>query len=164
SGVGSIFMKQFSERGLDKSGIKLIGTGDVTDDDILNDMGAAAKGVITSMNYSAALDNPANKAYVEAFTKANNMRPNFMSVGGYDGMALIYKALEKTKGDVSGPALLEAMKGQSWESPRGPVTIDPDTREIIQNVYITEVKEVNGALYNVPFDKIEAVKDPAKIK
>src|SRR5690606_911575 len=73
SGVGSIFMKQFSERGLDKSGIKLIGTGDVTDDDILNDMGAAAKGVITSMNYSAALDNPANKAYVEAFTKANNM-------------------------------------------------------------------------------------------
>ncbi|MDX3906397.1 MAG: ABC transporter substrate-binding protein [Pigmentiphaga sp.] len=165
SGVGSVFMKQFAERGLDKSGIKLIGTGDVTDDDLLNDMGNVALGVVTSMHYSAALDNPANKAYVAGFQKANNgMRPNFHSVGGYDGMHLIYKALEATKGDTNGDKLLAAMKGQKWESPRGPVMLDPQTREMVQNIYISKVERVNGGLYNVPFDKIEAVKDPAKIK
>lgn len=165
SGVGAAFMKQFAERGLDKAGIKLIGTGDVTDDDLLNDMGDSALGVVTSMHYTAALDTPANKAYIAAFGKANNgLRPNFMSVGGYDGMHLIYKALEATKGNAKGDALLAAMKGMKWESPRGPVMIDPQTREIIQNIYITKVERVNGGLYNVPFDKIEAVKDPAKIK
>ena len=96
-GVGAIFMKQFAERGLDKSGIRLIGTGDVTDDDILNDMGDVALGVITSFHYSAAHDSAANKAYVAAYRKLNGKRPNFMSVGGYDGMRLIYKALEATK-------------------------------------------------------------------
>ena len=117
-------MKQFAERGLDKSGIKLIGTGDVTDDDILNDMGDVALGVITSFHYSAAHPSPENKAYVEAFKKLNNIRPNFHSLGGYDGMRMIYKALETTKGDTNGEALVNAMKGQSFESPRGPVTID----------------------------------------
>ncbi|MBX6317967.1 ABC transporter substrate-binding protein [Pigmentiphaga sp.] len=165
SGVGSVFMKQFAERGLDKAGIKLIGTGDVTDDDILNDMGNVALGVVTSMHYSAALDNPANKSYVAGMAKANNgLRPNFHSVGGYDGMHLIYKALEATKGDTNGDKLVAAMKGLKWDSPRGPVMLDPETREMVQNVYITKVERVNGGLYNVPFDKIEAVKDPAKIK
>ncbi|OVZ55308.1 ABC transporter substrate-binding protein [Pigmentiphaga sp. NML080357] len=165
SGVGSVFMKQFAERGLDKAGIKLIGTGDVTDDDLLNDMGNVALGVVTSMHYTAALDNRANKAYVAGIAKANNgMRPNFHSVGGYDGMHLIYKALEATKGDTNGDKLLAAMKGQKWESPRGPVMLDPETREMVQNIYISKVERVNGGLYNVPFDKIEAVKDPAKIK
>jgi len=165
SGVGSVFMKQFAERGLAKSGIKLIGTGDVTDDDLLNDMGNVALGVVTSMHYTAALDNPANKAYVAGIAKANKgMRPNFHSVGGYDGMHLIYKALEATKGETNGDKLLAAMKGQKWDSPRGPVVLDPQTREMVQNVYISKVERVNGGLYNVPFDKIEAVKDPAKIK
>jgi len=165
SGVGSVFMKQFAERGLDKAGIKLIGTGDVTDDDILNDMGNVALGVVTSMHYSAALDNPSNKSYVAGMAKANNgLRPNFHSVGGYDGMHLIYKALEATKGDTNGDKLVAAMKGLKWDSPRGPVMLDPETREMVQNVYITKVERVNGGLYNVPFDKIEAVKDPAKIK
>jgi len=165
SGVGSVFMKQFAERGLDKAGIKLIGTGDVTDDDILNDMGNVALGVVTSMHYSAALDNPANKSYVAGMAKANNgLRPNFHSVGGYDGMHLIYKALEATKGETNGDKLVAAMKGLKWDSPRGPVMLDPETREMVQNVYITKVERVNGGLYNVPFDKIEAVKDPAKIK
>ena len=165
SGVGSVFMKQFAERGLDKAGIKLIGTGDVTDDDILNDMGNVALGVVTSMHYSAALDNPANKSYVAGMAKANNgLRPNFHSVGGYDGMHLIYKALEATKGDTNGDKLVAAMKGLKWDSPRGPVMLDPETREMVQNVYITKVERVNGGLYNVPFDKIGAVKDPAKIK
>ncbi len=162
SGAGSAFAKQFVERGLDKSGIRLIATGDVTDDDILNRMGDVTLGVITSHHYSAAHPSAANRAFVDAFTKANNMRPNFMGVGGYDGMHLIYKSLEATKGATGGEALVAAMKGMSWESPRGPVSIDAETRDIVQNVYIRKVENVNGQLYNVEFDTIPAVKDPVK--
>jgi branched-chain amino acid transport system substrate-binding protein len=163
SGMGAQFMKQYRERGLDKSGIKLIGPGDVTDDDLLNDMGDAALGVITAHLYSANHDSPENKAYVDAFKKANNgMRPNFMSVGGYDGMHLIYEALKKTKGSTDGQALIDAMKGLAWTSPRGPISIDPETRDIVQNIYLREVKRVDGQLYNVEFATIPNVKDPAK--
>ena len=161
SGVGAQFMKQFTERGLDKSGIRLIATGDVTDDDILNDMGDVALGVTTSHHYSAAHDSPLNKKFVAAFGKANGgMRPNFMGVGGYDGMRVIMKGLEATKGK-GGEALINAMKGQVYESPRGPVLIDAQTRDIVQDVYIRKVERVGGQLYNVEFDKQEAVKDPA---
>ena len=162
SGVGAQFMKQFAERGLDKSGIKLIGTGDVTDDDLLNDMGDTALGVVTSFHYSAAHDSPENKAYVADFKKANNnMRPNFHSVGAYDGMHLIYEGLKKTNGQ-GGQALVDAMKGMSWASPRGPITIDPQTREVVQDVFIRKVEKKDGELYNVEFDAIRQVKDPAK--
>ena len=161
SGVGSIFAKQFVERGFDKSSVRLIATGDLTDDDILNDMGDVTLGVITSMHYSAAHPSAANKAYVEGFKKLNGIRPNFHSVGGYDGMRLIYMALEKTKGNTDGEALMKAMEGQSFESPRGPVTIDPATRDPIQNVYIRKVEKVNGQLWNVEFATIPNVKDPA---
>ena len=164
SGAGSVLMKQFVERGLDKSGIKLIGPGDVTDDDILNGFGDAAIGTITTHLYSAAHPSAKNKAYVEAFRKAANMRPNFMSVGGYDGMHLIYEALKKTGGDTDGTKLIEAMKGMAWESPRGPISIDPETREIVQNIYVRKVERVGGELYNVEFATFEAVKDPGKIK
>jgi branched-chain amino acid transport system substrate-binding protein len=164
SGQGSTFMKQFAERGLDKSGIRLIGTGDVTDDDILNGMGDVALGITTAHHYSAAHDSPQNKAYVEAFKKANNgLRPNFMSVGGYDGMHALYEGLKKTRGE-GGEALVAAMKGLAWESPRGPMSIDPDTRDIIQNVYIRKVERVNGELFNVEFATIPNVKDPVKAK
>jgi branched-chain amino acid transport system substrate-binding protein len=164
SGAGSVFMKQFAERGLDKSGIRLIGTGDVTDDDILNAMGDVALGVTTAHHYSAAHDSPENKAYVDAFRKANNgLRPNFMSVGGYDGMHALYEGLKKTNG-AGGEALVDAMKGLSWVSPRGPMSIDPETRDIIQNVYIRKVERVNGELYNVEFATIPNVKDPVKAK
>ena len=163
SGQGAIFMKEFVERGLDKSGIKLIGTGDVTDDDLLADIGDSALGAVTTHHYSVAHDSPENKAFVEAFEKANNgMRPNFMAVAAYDGMGLVYKALEKTKGDASGDALLAAMKGMSWMSPRGPISIDPETREIVQNIYVRKVEKKDGALYNVEFDTIPNVKDPYK--
>jgi branched-chain amino acid transport system substrate-binding protein len=162
SGVGSQFMKQFVERGLDKSGVKLIAEGSVTDDDLLNSVGDVALGVISSHHYSAAHDSPENKAFVEAFRKANNnMRPNFMAIGGYDGMNAIYEGLKKSNGQ-GGEALVNAMKGLSWTSPRGPVSIDPATRELVQNVYIRKVERVNGELYNVEFDKSEAMKDPAK--
>jgi branched-chain amino acid transport system substrate-binding protein len=162
SGVGSVFIRQFAERGLDKAGIKLIGTGDVVDDDILNGMGDTAIGVVSAQHYSADHDSAANKAFVDAFRKSAGMRPNYMAVGGYDGMALIYKALEKTGGKTDGTALVEAMKGQSWESPRGPVTIDPMTRDIIQNVYMRKVERVHGELYNVEFATFPSVSDPAK--
>ncbi|HZH53568.1 MAG TPA: ABC transporter substrate-binding protein [Microvirga sp.] len=162
SGIGAQFMKQFVERGLDKSGVKLIGPGDVTDDDILNGMGDVALGAITTQHYSAAHDSPENRAFVEAFKKANNgMRPNFMAVGGYDGMHLIYEGLKKTNG-AGGQALIDAMKGMSWTSPRGPVSIDPQTRDIVQNIYVRKVERVNGELYNVEFATIPNVKDPVK--
>jgi branched-chain amino acid transport system substrate-binding protein len=162
SGIGAQFMKQFVERGLDKSGIKLIGPGDVTDDDLLNNMGDVALGAITTQHYSAAHDSPENKAFVEAFKKANNgMRPNFMAVGGYDGMHLIYEGLKKTNG-AGGQALVDAMKGMSWTSPRGPVSIDPQTRDIIQNIYVRKVERKDGELYNVEFATIPNVKDPVK--
>jgi branched-chain amino acid transport system substrate-binding protein len=162
SGFGAIFMKQFVERGLDKSGVKLIGTGDVTDDDQLADIGDVALGAVTTHHYSAAHDSPENKAFVEAFVKANGFRPNFMAVGAYDGMALVYHALETTKGATDGPALLAAMKGAKWTSPRGPVEIDPETREIVQNIYVRKVEKKDGALYNVEFETIPMVKDPFK--
>jgi branched-chain amino acid transport system substrate-binding protein len=161
SGQGTAVMKQFAERGLKDAGIALIGPGDVVDDDILDAIGAPALGVITSFHYSAAHPSPENKAYVDAFMKANNgMRPNFMSVGGYDGMHLIYEALKKTGGATDGEKLVEAMKGMAWVSPRGPMSIDPATRDVVQNVYIRKVEMKDGHYWNVEFDKVENFKDP----
>ncbi len=165
SGAGAAVMKQFLERGMDKAGIKLIGTGDVTDDDQLNDMGDGAIGVVTSHHYSAAHPSAANKKFVEAFEKANKgMRPNFMAVAGYDGMRVIYEALKVTKGNGGGDALLAAMKGQIFESPRGPMFIDAQTRDVVHNIYIRKVAKQNGQLYNVEFDTLKDVKDPGKAK
>jgi branched-chain amino acid transport system substrate-binding protein len=167
SGQGAAFMKQFGERGMDKSGIKLIATGDVTDDDQLNDMGDVALGVVNSHHYSAAHPSPTNKKFVQAFEAANKFRPNFMAVAGYDGMHVIYNALAATKGAGGGDALLAAMKGQIFESPRGPILIDAQTRDIVQDVYIRKVERVpsmGNQLYNVEFDVQKAVKDPAKLK
>ena len=163
SGEGGALMKQFVDRGLGQANIKLIGTGDVTDDDLLNDMGDAAIGVVTSFHYSAAHPSAANKAYVDGYRKLNNnLRPNFHSVGGYDGMHLIYTALQATKGATDGTALVEAMKGLKWESPRGPAMIDPETRDMVQNVYMRKVEKKDGELYNIEFSTVTAVKDPVK--
>jgi branched-chain amino acid transport system substrate-binding protein len=163
SGQGGTFAKQFAERGLDKSGIKLIGAGDVMDDDLLNGMGDAVLGAVTAHLYSASHPSAKNREFVAAFKKMhNNMRPNFMAVGGYDGMHLIYEALKKTKGATDGDALIAAMKGMQWESPRGPISIDAETRDIVQNIYIRRVERVGGELYNTEFATFEAVKDPVK--
>ena len=167
SGIGGSFMKQFAERGLGQAGIRLLATGDVVDDDLLNDMGDAALGVVSSHHYSAAHPSAVNKKFVEDFERANNgMRPNFHAVGAYDGMRVIFEALKATQG-AGGDALLAAMKGQSFESPRGPVTIDPQTREVIQNVYTRKVERVpalGNQLFNVELDTMAAVKDPGKAK
>ena len=167
SGQGAAFMKQFGERGLDKSGIRLIATGDVTDDDQLAAMGDVALGVVTSHHYSAAHPSAMNKKFVAAFEAANHFRPNFMAVAGYDGMHVIYNALAATKGKGGGDALLAAMKGQIFESPRGPILIDAQTRDIVQDVYIRKVERVpsmGNELFNGEFDVQKSVKDPGKAK
>jgi branched-chain amino acid transport system substrate-binding protein len=164
AGQAGTFAKQFTERGLDKAGIKLIGPGDIVDDNDLPGMGDAMLGVVTAGIYSALHNSPTNKEYVAAFKKANGLRPNFISLGGYDGMHLIYEALKKTQGKTDGETLVNAMKGMKWESPRGPISIDPETRDIVQNIYIGKVEKVDGELYNVEFATFEAVKDPLKMK
>jgi branched-chain amino acid transport system substrate-binding protein len=161
SGQGTAVMKQFQDRGLGAAGIALIGTGDVVDDDILDAIGAPALGVVTSFHYSAAHPSAENKAYVDAFMKANSgMRPNFHSVGGYDGMHLIYEAVKKTGGSSDGTMLVDAMKGMTWMSPRGQVTIDPATRDVVQTVYIRKVEMKDGHYWSIEFDKVDNVKDP----
>jgi branched-chain amino acid transport system substrate-binding protein len=127
-------------------------------------MSDAMTGTVTAGFYSVAHPSDINKDYVAAFKLANaNVRPNFISVSAYDGMHLIYEALKKTGGKTDGDALVSAMKGMSWESPRGPVSIDPETREIVQNIYIRRVEKVAGELYSVELATFEAVKDPMKI-
>lgn len=163
SGQGAAFMKQFAERGLDKAGIRLIATGDVTDDDQLNDMGDVAVGVVNAHHYSAAHPSALNKKFVADFMAANKFRPNFMAVGGYDGMRVIYKALEASKGQ-GGDALLAGMKGQIFESPRGKVYIDGQTRDIVHDMYIRKVERKDGQLWNIEFDAIKEMKDPGKSK
>ncbi|HMN21817.1 MAG TPA: ABC transporter substrate-binding protein [Ottowia sp.] len=160
---GVALAKGYKERGLEKAGIKALATGDVTDEEELAAMGDAALGMITSFHYSQAHDSPENKAFVAAYAKAYPKdRPNFQAVAGYDGMHLIYSVLEKTQGDAGVDAFIGAAKGMKWVSPRGPIEIDPQTRDIIQNVYIRKVEKVDGVLQNVEFATYEAVKDPGK--
>jgi branched-chain amino acid transport system substrate-binding protein len=161
SGEGTAVLKQFAERGLKEAGIQLICTGDVLDDDILETIGSPALGVVSSHHYSAAHRSPENAAYVADFQQANpGMRPNFMSVGGYDGMHLIAAALKRTAGATDGEELVAAMRGMTWTSPRGPMTIDAATRDVVQNVYIRRCERVDGKLFNVEFETVAQVRDP----
>jgi branched-chain amino acid transport system substrate-binding protein len=161
---GIAFMKGYEERGLKQAGIRLIATGDITDDGVLEAMGDPTLGLITSFHYSAAHDSPENAAFKKAFAEVNGdkLRPNFMAVAGFDGMALIYEALRKTNGSTDGDKLVAAMKGVKLMSPRGPIQIDPDTRDVVQTVYIRKVEKTPGGLYNVEFDKFPDQKDPGK--
>jgi branched-chain amino acid transport system substrate-binding protein len=156
---GGTFAKQFVERGLDEAGIKLIGPGDVTDDELLPTMGDAMLGAVTAHFYSAAHPSPINKAFVRAFEQHNGYRPNFMVVSGYDGMHLIYEALKKSNGSTDSKTLMSILKGMAWESPRGPMSIDRETGDVIHNIYIRKVEKVNGELYSVEFATFESVKD-----
>ena len=157
------FMKGFAERGLSQAGIKLIATGDLTDEDILDAVGEPAVGVINSFHYAESHKSPENKAYTEAYYKAYPKdRPNYMSVAGYDGMHLIAEVLKKTNGNTDADKFVEAAKGMSWMSPRGKISIDPATRDIVQTVYIRKTEKVAGKLQNVEFDQIADFKDPGK--
>ena len=161
SGQGATLMKQVIDRDFAGSNIRVIATGDVTDDDLLNSMGDSVLGMVTSHDYSADHDSPENKAFVEIFKKVNNnLRPNMMAVAAYDGMDVIYRALTATKGDANGQKLVDAMKGQKWMSPRGPMEIDANTREAIPPMFIRKVERKNGELYNVEFEATGPVKDP----
>ena len=157
------FMKSFTERGLDQAGIKLIATGDLPDEEILDAIGDAALGLVTSFHYSEAHKSPENQAFTAAYYKAYPKdRPNFMAVGGYDGMHLIAEVLRKTDGNADADKFVEAAKGMKWVSPRGPISIDPATRDIVQNIYLRKVEKVAGKLQNIEFDQFSNFKDPGK--
>jgi branched-chain amino acid transport system substrate-binding protein len=161
---GIAFMKAYRERGLAAAGIKVIATGDLTDDHILAALGDPVLGVITSFHYSAAHNSPENKIFLQQFAAANpnGGRPNFMAVGAYDGMAAIYEVSQKLNGNIDGDKAMAILKGMKLNSPRGPIMIDPQTRDIVQTMYIRKVEKVGGALYNVEFDKLENVKNNGK--
>lgn len=160
---GAAFVHQYMERGLNKSKIKLIATGDITNDEVINNLSDQIIGVTTVHHYSAWHPTQINKDFVAGFKSANGgMRPNLMAVGGYDGIDLIYRALKKTGGDASGDSFIAAAKGMAWESPRGPIQIDPQTRDIVQNIYLRRVEKIDGELYNVEIETTGALKDPIK--
>ena len=162
---GIAFMKTFNERGLAAAGIKLIATGDITDDHVLQAMGDSTLGMITAFHYSSAHKSPENEAFLKAYAAANDAKvgaPNFMAAAGYDTMHVIYEVAQKLNGNIDGDKAMAAIKGMKWTSPRGPVEIDPQTRDIDQTVYIRKVEKVDGKLENVEFDKIPDVKDPGK--
>ena len=157
-------VKTYGALGMRAAGIKLIGPGDITQDTKLQDMGPAAVGLITMHHYNADLDNPENKRFVEAWKKeyGANSTTDFMAVGGYDGMAAIVHAVQATKGKLDSDAALNSLKGWKFNSPRGPIMIDPETRDIVMNEYLSEVVMVNGKLHQKVIGQIDHVKDVCK--
>jgi branched-chain amino acid transport system substrate-binding protein len=153
-------MKAYRERGLAEAGIRVIGPGDVVEDDVLEAIGDSALGAITTHHYSAAHDTPANRDYVKAYTEKFKMRPNFMSVGGYDGMAVVYEVVKRLNGKMDPDKAMEIIRGMKIDSPRGPIQIDATTRDVVQTVYVRKVEKKDGKLYNIEFDKFENVRDP----
>ncbi len=152
--------KAFAERGLDPAKVKIMSTGEAVDEQAIKAMGDVSLGRLSAWHYDYNLKTKNNAAFVKAFNDEFKRNPDFFAVGGYDGMHLIYEALKKTGGKTDGDSLVAAAKGMKWESPRGPISIDPATRDIIQTVYIRRVEKVGGAIVNVDFDKVENVKDP----
>jgi branched-chain amino acid transport system substrate-binding protein len=156
--------KALKERGIDPAKTKILGQGELTYEDALKSMGDAGLGLITAFHYDYNHNSAKNKAFVAAYKADFKRNPDMFSVGGYDGMHLIYETLKKTNGNTDAEALIGAAKGMKWESPRGPMSIDPETRDVIQTVYIRRVEKVAGELVNVEFDKVENVKDPFKAR
>jgi branched-chain amino acid transport system substrate-binding protein len=157
------FAKALAERGIDPQKTKVMGQGEITmDDNALKTMGDQGVGIITAFHYGWTHDSAMNKAFVKAYNDEFHRNPDVFSIGGYDGMHLIYEALKKTGGKADGESLIAAAKGMKWESPRGPISIDPETRDIVQNVYIRKVEKVGGDYRNVEFDTIRDVKDPPR--
>jgi len=153
--------KAFAERGIDLNKTKILGSGETTAEAALKSMGDTALGIITAWHYDYKLDNKQNQAFVKEFNAMHGRNPDFFSIGGYDGMHAIYETLKRTKGNTDGEAMIKAARGLKWDSPRGPMMIDADTRDVVQDVYIRRVQKVGNELVNVPFDKVSMVKDPA---
>jgi branched-chain amino acid transport system substrate-binding protein len=156
--------KALVERGIDPKKIKVMGQGEITEESALAGMGDAARGMITTFHYDYNHPSPANADFVKAFNAEFRRNPDFFAVGGYDGMHLIYEALKKDGGKSDGDSLIAAAKGMTWESPRGPMSIDPETRDVIQTIYVRRVEKTDGRLRNVEIDKVENVKDPVKAR
>jgi branched-chain amino acid transport system substrate-binding protein len=156
--------KAFAERGIDKKKTKILGSGETTAEAALKSMGEAGLGIITAWHYDYTLDNRRNREFVKLFNEMHGRNPDFFSVGGYDGMHVIYEALKKTGGKTDAEALVNAAKGMKWDSPRGPMQIDRETRDVVQTVYIREVKKVGNDYVNVPIDRIENARDPSRAK
>jgi len=154
--------KALAERGIDTSKVKVMGQDSLAFESARKSMGDIALGIITVTNYDSNLDSPLNHEFVKAYNEEYHRNPDIYSIGGYDGMHLIYEAVKKTGGKTDGDSLIAAAKGMSWQSPRGPITIDPETRDIIQTVHILQVKKVGDELLNVEIGKVENVKDPVK--
>ncbi|HWL03980.1 MAG TPA: ABC transporter substrate-binding protein [Xanthobacteraceae bacterium] len=161
--VSVAFMKQAKERNLAKAGIKLIVSGDVVDESMLAAMGDAVDGVVSSLNYQPDLKNPANEKFLKGFhdMMGANAVPSARTVQGYDGMALIYQALEKTGGKTDADSLLAALKEAKIDSPRGPISIDPKTRDIVQNMYIRRGVQKDGKWVNATEEAFENIKGTA---
>jgi branched-chain amino acid transport system substrate-binding protein len=153
--------KAFAERGIDLKKTRVLGSGETTAEAALKSMGDNALGIITAWHYDYKLDNKLNQAFVKEFNAMHGRNPDFFSIGGYDGMHAIYETLKRTKGNTDSEALIKAARGLKWESPRGPMMIDDETRDVVQDVYIRRVEKVGNELVNVPFDKVAMVKDPA---
>jgi branched-chain amino acid transport system substrate-binding protein len=156
--------KAFAERGVDLNKTKILGSGETTAEQALKSMGDSALGIITAWHYDYMGKDAKNVQFVKLFNEMHKRNPDFFSIGGYDGMHVIYESLKKTGGKTDGDALIAAAKGMKWDSPRGPMSIDPETRDVVQTIYIRKVEKVGGELVNVPFDKVENVKDPVKAR
>jgi branched-chain amino acid transport system substrate-binding protein len=154
--------KAFAERGIDLNRTKVLGSGETTSEQALKMMGDAGLGMISAWHYDYKSPASLNVEFVKTFNEMHGRNPDFFSLGGYDGMHAIYAALRKTAGKTDGDALINAAKGMKWESPRGPMSIDAQTRDVVQTIYIRRVEKVGGELVNVPFDKVENVKDPTR--
>lgn len=158
------YVKAFNDLGLKKAGIKLMPSAEAVDEQTLNNLGDLAIGLITSTNYTAGRKSEANKAFIDAWHRAYgpDKDPDLFAVAAWDGMHLIYDMVQHLKGKIDGDKAMAFVKGWKIESPRGPISIDPETRDIIQNIYICKTERVNGRLENVVMETYQAVKDPAK--
>ncbi|MDB5960807.1 MAG: branched-chain amino acid transporter substrate-binding protein [Massilia sp.] len=154
------FIKTFGARGLDKAGIKLMATAE-TEESEMGAYGDAAAGIVTALHYSATGASAANQAFVAALRKkyGADSIPNVASVSAYDSMKMIFEMIRATDGKADGDKAMAAIKGFAWESPRGPVTVDAQTRELVQNVYIRRIEKVGGVYVNKPFKTYPAVRD-----
>jgi branched-chain amino acid transport system substrate-binding protein len=156
--------KAMAERGIDPAKTKILASGEATSEQALKSMGDAGLGIISAWHYDYKSDAPRNVEFVKLFNEMHGRNPDFFSIGGYDGMHAIYEALKRAGGKTDGESLITAAKGMTWDSPRGPMSIDPETRDVVQTIYIRRVEKVGSELVNVPFDKIEKAKDPTRAR